>query len=316
MSIQGTEVVQYIEEHGLSLVPEVFSVIFDFLSGTNRFLQERIETVMETDQLTDENIKALYKDYIFQKQLHASIITEEEVAKTLNLIDRVHSKLEETTKALDNVQDTLEFRSKVVAEIDTHAEIEMLKDTISHDINTLLYEINDSNLWIKYRQKVIKDQLGELKSQQRVHYQDTLTNLPNKFFLKQKLSAICSVQNANHSDERIYIGKITIDNLSTLNQIHGRTIGDAVLRKLGKNIQDVIPENWELYRVDGNDFALSGPNEISMNEMSMKLITLKKTFSGKRFKSKVSEEPVVTSLSVKVITMLRATAAEDIFDEF
>lgn len=316
MNSIGNDVVIYIEKTGLSLNPENFSVIYEVLSGENRFLRERFETISESGDLSDHSLKSLYKDYIFQKQLHATILAEEEVAKTLDLINRVHSRLNDTTQALDSIQETLEFRSQVIEEIDTKNEIEMLKDTLSHDINTLIYEINDSNLWIKYRQKVIHSQLLELKSQHRIHYQDNLTGLPNKYFLKQKLYATCDTNTSSSGDEQIYLGKITLDNLTHLNKIHNRAIGDAVLRKLGQNIQNVISQDWEIFRVDGNDFALSGPQDAGMNEMTMKLIALKQTFSGKKFRSKLSEQPVVISIDVKTITLIRATASDDVFEAF
>lgn len=312
---QAKDVVTYIEQQGLSLIPEVFSVIYDAFLGNNRFLLERLETIEELGPPSDETIKALYKDYIFQKQLHATIIAEEEVSKTLDIINRVHSRLEETTQALDNIQETLEIRSKIVSDIDSSSEIEMLKDTLSHDINTLIYEINDSNLWIKYRQKMIKTQLADLKSQQRIHYQDCLTSLPNKFFLKQKLAALSTLTNSSHNDERIYLGKLTLDNLKIINQMHGRPIGDAVLRKLGKNMSQVIPEDWEVFRVNGNDFAIAPHHSATLNDVTMRMIALKKTFSGKKFKSKLSDEPIVMSLGVKTITLHRATAHEDVFEE-
>lgn len=313
MSSQGNDVLKFIEEHNLSLIPEVFSVLYDALSDQHSFLKERLATIMEAGPLNDEIVKSLYKDYIFQKQLHASILAEEEVTKTLNLINRVHNRLEEATSALDSVQETLEQRKKIVSDIDTTNEIEMLKDTISHDISTLIFEINDSNLWIKHHHNSIKDQFKDLKAQQRVHYEDALTGLPNKFFLKQKIAALSSTTSTSYS-ESIFVGKLCVRNLDTLNQMHGRTIGDAVLRKLGGSIRDLIPDDWEVFRIKGNDFAVTAGIETPMRDVTMKLIALKKTFAGKKFRSKTNDQPVVIDISVETISLLRATAEDDVFE--
>lgn len=315
MNNHGKEVVAFIEEHHLTLNPENFSVIYDVLFSENDFLRERFETVKELSPLNDSTLKSLYKDYIFQKQLHASIMAEEEVAKTLELINHVHSRLEETTQALDNIQETLEFRHQVVEDIDTNDEIQMLKDTISHDISVLIYEIHDSNLWIKYRQKMIENQLVELKNQQSIHYQDTLTGLPNKHFLKQKLSVFSLTSSSSSQDGRVFIGKITIDNLKAINKSHGRSIGDAVLRKLGQKFKNVLPDDWDLYRIDGNDFAISAHADTPMHDVTVRLIALKKTFSNKKLRSKLNDQPVVIEISVKTLTLIRATAQEDVFEQ-
>jgi len=121
-----------------------------------------------------------------------------------------------------------------------------------------------------------------------------------------------------HSDEsssHIFIGKVVLDNIQELNSNHGRTIGDAVIRKLGHNIQQVMPDNWETYRVAGNVFAISADSRTQMHDMSLKLIALKKTFSNKKFKSRLSENPVIMQLSVNTITLHQAMAYEEVFEQ-
>jgi len=106
---------------------------------------------------------------------------------------------------------------------------------------------------------VVSDELAELNSnlEKRVEekteyiykqaYYDKLTGLPNRISLIKRL----------HEESGKIIVLLNIDDFTTINDFYGHIIGDKVLKKLAKLLEQEVKENGgELFKLPSDEFAI------------------------------------------------------------
>jgi diguanylate cyclase (GGDEF)-like protein len=85
-------------------------------------------------------------------------------------------------------------------------------------------------------------------------HHDALTELPNRSYFLSRLGR--SVARARRNDEHSALLYIDLDGFKPINDEHGHSIGDVVLRKLAARLRDVIRENDTVARLGGDEFAV------------------------------------------------------------
>ncbi|MEA2120208.1 EAL domain-containing protein [Halovibrio sp. HP20-50] len=106
---------------------------------------------------------------------------------------------------------------------------------------------------------LLSDRSEEHQAQQRIRYlayHDTLTGLPNRQALQERLAAYSQTPQANH--RRVLLALLDIDRFKVLNDSLGQDIGDELLRQLGERLQQWAANGLNVARLDGNEFALLG----------------------------------------------------------
>jgi diguanylate cyclase (GGDEF)-like protein len=89
-------------------------------------------------------------------------------------------------------------------------------------------------------------------------HHDALTLLPNRTLFSDRLSTALTVCKRNQSQLAILF--IDLDNLKTINDIYGHTLGDAVLIEVSKRMQDCLRESDTVARLGGDEFIVLLPN--------------------------------------------------------
>ncbi len=86
-----------------------------------------------------------------------------------------------------------------------------------------------------------------------IAYHDTLTGLPNRALLVDRLRH-CIVQAQRHSDSLavVYVG---LDDFKTVNDLHGREVGDALLVALSQRMTAALRDGDIFARVGGDEFV-------------------------------------------------------------
>ncbi|MBB6215933.1 diguanylate cyclase (GGDEF)-like protein/PAS domain S-box-containing protein [Anaerosolibacter carboniphilus] len=85
-------------------------------------------------------------------------------------------------------------------------------------------------------------------------FYDTLTNLPNRASLNQKLSSILC--ESKEQDTKTAILFIDIDNFKIINDAFGHTFGDILLMSLGERLQEKTAPNVYIGRLGGDEFLI------------------------------------------------------------
>ncbi len=104
---------------------------------------------------------------------------------------------------------------------------------------------------------VITDITQQKRAEQELRYLanfDTLTNLPNRAMLSERLSrAIVRARRQNH---RIAVLFLDLDRFKDINDSLGHTAGDRILRAAAMRLQDTVGEHQTVARLGGDEFTV------------------------------------------------------------
>ena len=84
---------------------------------------------------------------------------------------------------------------------------------------------------------------------------DALTGLPNKISFMRALVPQ-AIQLASKTEDTIGFVLLSADNLGVINETHGRSAGDGILKGLGGLMQAILGEESRLGHLDGTHFAV------------------------------------------------------------
>ncbi|MCB1531121.1 MAG: EAL domain-containing protein [Rhodospirillales bacterium] len=107
------------------------------------------------------------------------------------------------------------------------------------------------------------DNLTRIKSaaEDKIHklaYYDSLTGLPNRTLFLQKLSEQAR-QAGEEKTNRIAVIALDLDHFKDINDSMGHSIGDAILRGVGKRLRSAMPERAVVARSGEDEFAITSP---------------------------------------------------------
>lgn len=112
-----------------------------------------------------------------------------------------------------------------------------------------------------------------LEDQQRISEQmrysalhDELTDLPNRKYYYQELSA--ALEHADENDALIWVMIIDLDRFKEINDALGHELGDAVLVEVARRLRQSLPNDVMVARLGGDEYALLMAN---MAEPDVKL---------------------------------------------
>ncbi|ABM03770.1 diguanylate cyclase/phosphodiesterase with PAS/PAC sensor(s) [Psychromonas ingrahamii 37] len=103
------------------------------------------------------------------------------------------------------------------------------------------------------------------------HY-DPLTGLPNRILLADRIQQ--AVAKSLRNDKYVAVAFIDLDGFKAVNDSHGHTIGDELLKKVAKRLKHVLREGDTLSRFGGDEFVavidnLSDPRESDLIVLRM-----------------------------------------------
>lgn len=104
---------------------------------------------------------------------------------------------------------------------------------------------------------VSRDVTERMKSEQKIYnlaFYDALTQLPNRRLLTDRLEQAMSA--SKRSGEHGAVMLLDLDNFKALNDIHGHSMGDALLKEVGRRITTCLRETDTVARFGGDEFVL------------------------------------------------------------
>lgn len=114
----------------------------------------------------------------------------------------------------------------------------------------------------------LKKDSPHIQELRRQIYEDTLTNLPNKTFLEEKLGELITSK-----EGPIALLMIKPDNFKLVNDNAGHEAGDRLLIEIATLLPSILPHQSLLIRFSGNEFALvlSNTNADSAKKLAEKI---------------------------------------------
>ena len=94
------------------------------------------------------------------------------------------------------------------------------------------------------------------ENQYRAHH-DVLTKLPNRTLFSDRLSN--AIAACKRNKEALAILFIDLDNLKTINDVHGHAIGDMVLTEVSVRMRQCLRDSDTVARIGGDEFVVLLP---------------------------------------------------------
>ncbi len=89
---------------------------------------------------------------------------------------------------------------------------------------------------------------------ERIAMLDPLTELPNRRFLDQRMSALAA--QGFDCEDGLAILHIDLDRFKQINDTFGHSVGDAVLQHVGQLLQGEAGEDGQVFRIGGDEFVM------------------------------------------------------------
>jgi len=126
-----------------------------------------------------------------------------------------------------------------------NSEQTLLSETkSSKEINILVNAFNHMRKQIHHRQMVLEFQA--------MH--DSLTGLPNRALLQDRLDQ--SIRQAERNDTEMSLLLLDLDRFKDINDTLGHPVGDVVLRKISKRLEECLRATDTVARLGGDEFAI------------------------------------------------------------
>ncbi len=104
---------------------------------------------------------------------------------------------------------------------------------------------------------VLNDITDQKRAEQELRYlanYDTLTNLPNRTLLAERLSR--AIVRARRQDDRIGVLFLDLDRFKDINDSLGHAAGDRILRAAAVRLQDTVGPQHTVARLSGDEFTI------------------------------------------------------------
>lgn len=131
--------------------------------------------------------------------------------------------------------------------------------------------VKDEQGVVQHYVGMINDQTVEKETRayaERLTNFDSLTDLPNRTQLEERIGQVLSMSEQNHRCDALIL--IDLDNFAIINTVHGHKVGDELLCHAAKRMRLIVPEGDTLARFSGDEFAVlslsAGESPIRVSE--------------------------------------------------
>lgn len=114
-------------------------------------------------------------------------------------------------------------------------------------------------IWLRCRGQLMRDEFGkpsifagimtQLGKQNKI---DSLTQLLNY----HEFMSVFEDKISNPMIEKLCIVLLNIDDFKNVNEMYDRDFGDNIIKTLAQSIQSILPDNAELYKLDGDEMGI------------------------------------------------------------
>ena len=161
----------------------------------------------------------------------------------------------------------------------------------SHNVEYRALNQRGEWVWVRCRGKVVFDENGSpvlfagmISNLSRKNKTDRITGLFNKIVYREETQRLIT----RRPDTPLAIMQLGLDDFKHINDLYDRSFGDEVLRISAQRIMSLLPENAEVYRLDGDEFGIliSGCQPEAIRGIYKKLQTAfdqQMIYEGKRY---------------------------------
>lgn len=155
-------------------------------------------------------------------------------------------------RELERIKQAFQHHTPMKAEVVT-VNRQGVGISLEMDALPLLDKAGRVTHWVAVLRDITERKQADAQIRQLAYY-DTMTGLPNRLLLQDKLAA--HVRKAMRKDTGGALLFIDIDNFKTLNDTHGHDVGDALLVEVAKRIKQSVRRFDTVSRLGGDEFVV------------------------------------------------------------
>jgi diguanylate cyclase len=276
------------------LHPVSYAVWYEYVSGINPALRQRIDVLTQHEQLLDDKaVQQLYRDHIAE--------IDETIARRVSQdFEKVMANISATTaQAADeagNFGQALERWSSDIAE-------GKFTTTLSHGIADLLHYSRDMqqtvktlNVHLDASRREVETLQQEVRRAREEAMIDGLTGLANRRSFDSALAKCLAASESDVPGPSLLIADI--DHFKRVNDNYGHLFGDKVIRAIATILRDNVKGKDLAARFGGEEFVIVLP-ETPLTGAHSLAEKIRKIVEGSRIKRSGSNE-VVANVTISL----------------
>ncbi len=242
---------------------------FQYLLDEEGNISSQIGTVKDITELKEAEKKLLLVSKVFEKTNNGVLITDKE-GQIINANEAfmklsgysMEDILGQKPSLLHSGWHNTSFYEHMWESINTTGswcgEVwDRRKDGELYTALLSIFEVRDASGEITNHIAISSDITKQKEKEQRIHnlaYYDTLTQLPNRSFFREKVSE--QIERAEATGQRVALLFFDLDNFKSINDTMGHIVGDKLLVEVGRRIGDHLRKEDMLARLSGDEFTL------------------------------------------------------------
>jgi diguanylate cyclase len=249
----GGSALSHLRDRVIPATPENYAIWFAYASGANPPLVKAMDKLIAGDRKIDEKAsREIYQKHIVEAAAASPAPSQiedfaEQLLEALKQAGQdtkqYGERLQKFSGTLDGASDIAEFRSLVA---------DMVAETRAMAAHTA--DLRDK---LSVSSNEITGLRNELQSAREDAMTDGLTGLANRKCFDRKLEQ--AVESALQTDKPLALIMADLDHFKNFNDKHGHTVGDQVLRIVGKTLTQRVKGEDTPARYGGEEFAIILP---------------------------------------------------------
>ncbi len=278
---------QQISRHKLPYNPITYSVWYEFATGNNPELTDKIHNLEKEHQTIPlDIIHKLFKQYIADNHF---LLAEKKITEFQTILSELTTSMASSGSDLNSHGGSLVTYAKKLGRATSLDEIPPLsKNIISATKNmvasgqSIAKQMNDTASEIELLRKELEGTKQKAKT-------DPLTGLLNRAGFDDMMSQ--AMDQTKSDGTPLCLVMADIDHFKKINDTHGHLIGDNVLKMLARLIKDNIDPTDTAARFGGEEFILVLPGK-TLEDAFNTAEKIRKSLKTMRWVAKESKKPI------------------------
>ncbi|KCZ93748.1 putative diguanylate cyclase [Hyphomonas johnsonii MHS-2] len=256
--------------------PQTYALWYAYVAGADPLLVARVdELIAAKGELSAYDIETIHWEFV---------ATGADDTDTMNIGDAIEREVESVLGIIQQgvtsnevYHASLSAVGSRIPEAASGDNLSALVSSLIEDNRRMVETTRELGEGLSESQKQLETLNKELEEVQTQCLRDPLTAVPNRRAFDKRLEE--NVAEASRTGKKLCVAMADIDHLKKVNEIYGRSAGDAVLKMFGALITRNIKGQDMVARIGGEEFAIILPQTETIAAYNL-LIKIKSILKG------------------------------------